>query len=159
MFDKVGEKFHSVEILQKVSQEMHTAIFFFETTSAILDYQVVTGDTLKMIARLRVCLEFVTELVDKRFLRQEKFDDDVIEHQNDLFARLVAFLKTDYVQNSEAHLFILRNVIFKYGFEELKTVVQRSGLDLAMDFDEIEEVKRIIYNVYYLLFEVSNWCK
>ena len=131
-----------MEILEKVSRLLDTAISHFNTT-AILDDQVVNVKILSMIARLRVCFEYVTELLNKRFLRRVSYSFDVTTRQDNLFAELVGFLKTNIGQMSEAHLFILRNIIFKHGFEELKAIVETSGLDLALNFNEIEEVKVI----------------
>lgn len=118
---------------------MDTAIFYFNTI-AILEDQTINVKTLNMVARLRFCFEYVTELLNQRFLRRVSFNRDVTSCQDNLFADLVGFLKTNVGQMSEAHLFMLRNIIFKHGFEELKAIVQTSGLDLALNFKEIEEV-------------------
>ena len=144
-----------MEILDKVSDMMNKAIFFFNTT-AILEDQIINVKILKMVARLRVCFEYVTELLNKRFLRHVPFNADVTSRQDNLFADCFGFLKTSVGQMSEAHYFILRNIIFKHGFEELKAIVHTSGLDLALDFNEIEEVTclylyYLILNEYFLL--------
>ena len=110
-----------MEILENVSRLLDTAIFYFNTT-AILENQVIDVKILSMIARLRVCFEYVTELLNKRFLCRVSYNFDVTARQDNLFAELVGFLKTNIGQMSEPHLFILRNVIFKHVFEELKAL-------------------------------------
>lgn len=138
--DMKMRRFHSVDIVQKISSKMHTAIFYFTTNTQNLIQSTVTVKTLKMIAQLRLCFEYITELLAVRYLRQRPFESAVIECHSNLFHELVDYLKTGGGHMTEAHLFILRNVIFEYGFEELKLIVLRSGLGLALDFDEIEEV-------------------
>ena len=134
----VEEGYQSTTLLSNIATEMKSATFYL-TSSTLQTDQPVTVDSLKMVAKLRMCFEFVSKLMYQRFLSKMKFSENVCQLQDELFQIVLEFLSSSG-RETEPHLFILRNVIFDYGFDELKLLVKKSGFNFGLNFEEIAEV-------------------
>ena len=136
-----AERYSSIEILTEVSKTLGTSIQHLVVN--LQDYIhkpiAVTVETLEMSAKLRFCFEFIVQLICQRYIKLKAFEKEVAMQQDAMFKQVTDFV-TLVGNDTHAQLFILRNIIFDYGFEELKIVIQKSGLDLGFDTKKIEEV-------------------
>jgi len=99
-----------------------------------------------MVAELRLCFEFIMQLIGQRYVKRKPFIQEVATQQDTMFKEITEYV--NFIANdTHAHLFVLRHIIFDYGFEELKLVIRRSGFDLGFDTKKIEEVRYVFESI------------